>query len=320
MTKPTADIVVAALTTRFEHCPPTLVPQLTTALVRLLMEGAKYEGFWSGEIVPPFEDESGNWRLVQRFRTPAQASAWSAAEARKQLIGQFPRSDNGSSLNVTESIIEKDQSGVATAIVTDVKPGMEEDYFAWEEKIQLAQARHPGYRGVYLQPPAPGRQGQWATLLRFESPDALTNWFDSAERQSLLNESQKFVKATHFRPISNSFPGWVPLDSSTGQPPPNWKTALLVLLGLFPVVMLEIRFVAPLLKELNSSVSSFISLVGSVLGTTWGTMPLFIRAFGWWLFPKEGAAQKVNLVGTAAVALLLLFEILALWNLLPPKH
>ncbi|MBX9720315.1 MAG: hypothetical protein K2X81_02875, partial [Candidatus Obscuribacterales bacterium] len=93
-------------------------------------------------------------------------------------------------------------------------------------------------------------------------------------------------------------------------------TAMLVLLGLFPVVMLEIRFLNPLLVSLNSSLSSFIGLVGSVMATTFGTMPRFVKWFSWWLFPKKGADSSVHLRGTMIVLALYICEILALWNLL----
>ena len=46
-------------------------------------------------------------------------------------------------------------------------------------------------------------------------------------------------------------------------------------------------------------------------------MPLFIKAFGWWLFPRPGASKlRVDLAGTAIIFGLFAAEVAALWNLL----
>jgi hypothetical protein len=44
---------------------------------------------------------------------------------------------------------------------------------------------------------------------------------------------------------------------------------------------------------------------------------LFVKIFGWWLFPKSEASKiAINLVGTAAIFLLYTIEVAALWQLL----
>ena len=119
--------------------------------------------------------------------------------------------------------------------------------------------------------------------------------------------------------MTTAFPGWVPFNAETGEQPPDWKTALLVLLGLYPIVLLEIRFLSPMLIHLNPAVSSFINLVGSVVFTTFGTMPRFIRIFSWWMFPRKDAPESVHARGLFIILLLFAAEIGLLWNLLPPQ-
>jgi uncharacterized protein len=316
----TNEVAVASLITKVTNCQAGQSAELAAALVHLLMAGARQPGFWSGEIIPPDAEDVAEWRLVQRFQTIQQACAWETSSLRAQLLGRLPGPMNGSPLEITSFASAVDESGVATAIVTDVKPGMEEAYYAWEEKIQIAQSKYPGYRGVYVQPPPPGLPGKWSTLLRFDSPESLNLWFASAERLNLLQEAEQFVEKTHYRKVSNSFPGWVPLDESTGQPPPSWKTAMLVLLGLFPIVILEMRFFNPILAGMNPTLRSFLSMMVSVCGTTFVTMPFLIKAFRWWLFPEPHRAANIHLRGTAIVSALFALEIAALWNLLPAVH
>jgi antibiotic biosynthesis monooxygenase (ABM) superfamily enzyme len=96
-----------------------------------------------------------------------------------------------------------------------------------------------------------------------------------------------------------------------------WKTAALILLTLFPLVMLEIRFLNPHLRELNPAVGTFIGNAITVVLTTWPLMPLAIWGFHAWLFPEN---RPRWLVTTMPLVLVLCYviEIALLWNLVKP--
>ena len=195
---------------------------------------------------------------------------------------------------------------------------MADRYREWATRIQAAQARYPGYRGMYLQPPASGKDGHWTSILRYDSAAHLEAWMNSPERRALLEESKEFIESEELMSLKTSFPGWVPMDPVTGEPPPNWKAALLVLLGLFPIVMLEMRFLSPILTglHLHASMATFIGNTISVALTSFVTMPLFVRWFAWWLFPK-GNRAAVDAKGVAILCALFAAEVIVLWKLLP---
>ena len=94
--------------------------------------------------------------------------------------------------------------------------------------------------------------------MRFDSKANLEGWLKSDARAALVQESEELVQGFHAQRIDTSFPGWVPTDPATGKPPSKWKTACLILLTLFPLVMLEIRFLNPHLQSLNPAVGTFI--------------------------------------------------------------
>ena len=79
------------------------------------------------------------------------------------------------------------------------------------------------------------------------------------------------------------------------------------------------RFLSPILASfgLHASLATFISNFISVAGTTFVTMPLFIRWFGWWLFTEKMAPDWVTPVGLGLLAALFAIEVGSLWNLLP---
>jgi hypothetical protein len=171
---------------------------------------------------------------------------------------------------------------------------------------------------MYLQPPAE-KEGLWTTIIRFDTAEHLEAWMDAPERAELLRESKAVIEQEQLMRLATSFPGWVPINPMTGKGPPNWKTSMLVVLGLFPIVMLELRFLSPILTALgvHASLGTFISNCISVAATSYITMPLFIRWFGWWLFKDEGAPSWVEPVGSLSLVVLFAIEIGALWNLLP---
>jgi uncharacterized protein len=281
---------------------------------RALTRAAGFEGFLNSEITPSGQGLA--WNVLLRFADSKHLDAWRKSETWQSLLADAtPLLAEKSSIEVQVKESESDD-GVVEVIITQVKPGREAAYRDWETRIQQAQSKFPGYRGSYVQPPVAGELG-WTTLMRFDTAKQLDTWLKSPERAALVREAESLVDYAHLQRMGTSFPGWFPTDPKTGKGPPNWKAAMLVLLGLFPIVMLEARFLSPQLANVNSSLGMFIGNVISVGLTTYLTMPLFIKTFGWWLFPKSDAEKvAVNLAGTAVIFLLYAIEVAALWHLL----
>lgn len=308
----------ASLVTKIEKPVELPLRQFTPLVVHLMVAGTKAKGFASSEIVPPQNNSSVEWRLIQRFNNVEALETWKDSDARKSIFANFSDTSNRDALKVSEEILHGDPiNEVATAIFTDIKPGMEDEYFAWELKMQSTQAAFPGYLGTHIRPPSEDKPGRWATLLRFKSSESLERWFASAERAQLLDEKQQFVKGTQIQKVDSSFPGWFALDAK-GKSPPNWKTAQLVLLGIFPIVMLQIKFCNPLYRDLNQlspAIGMLLNMMMSCTLVAWVTMPLFIKVFRFWLYPEKRTGQ-VEFLGELTVLAILGTEICLLWRLL----
>lgn len=295
------------------------LPEASSFLVELMNAGMENSGFLSAEIIPPCPPEQNEWVLLQRFRTSDFADSWRASGKRREILERIKSSFKSDADVLLEEDLEDGVRGsVATAIITHVRKGKEQEYRAWEGKMQVKQAQYPGYRGSYVQPPTGDTDEQWTTMLRFDSPETLNNWFNSQERAALLAEGQEIVASTDFRKVSMSFPGWFPLDEKTGEAPAAWKTSMLVILGLFPIVMLEIKYLNPILNPLPSaSLSNFIGNIISVGLTSYVTVPASINAFKWWIFPDSSANRAaINMKGTLILCLLFAIEIGLMWRLL----
>jgi antibiotic biosynthesis monooxygenase (ABM) superfamily enzyme len=281
----------------------------------------KFPGFISSDVMPPSQPESNEWTIVLNFRSQDELAAWQRSSERAELVGDaIPLLEGGSLGEVArlDGPGEPPGQNVTEVIFSKIKPGMDDTYREWAVRIQAAQAKYSGYGGMYLQPPAE-KDGPWTSIIRFDTAEHLEAWMEAPERKELLAESKAFIDQEQLMRLATSFPGWVPINPVTGKGPPNWKTALLVVLGLFPIVMLEMRFLSPILASfgLHASLATFIANIISVSGTTFLTMPLFIRCFGWWLFTEKKTPPWITPVGLGVLTALFAVEVGALWYLLP---
>ena len=276
---------------------------------------AKFPGCVSSDMMPG-ANGSNEWRIVINFRSADDLTAWQESREHAEIVAEgvplFERGDFREVAQMGESAAQP-TGDVTEVIFSRIKPGMEDDYREWATRIEAAQARYPGYRGMFLQPPDENG-GMWTTIIRFKTAPQLEAWMNAPERKSLLQESKAFIEHEQLTRLATAFPGWVPVDPITGKGPPNWKTALLVLLGLFPIVVIELRFLNPLLRGLNSSLATFIGNAISVAATSFITMPLFVRVFGWWLFLDKKSPKWRTPAGVVILGLVCAGEVAFFWH------
>jgi len=90
---------------------------------------------------------------------------------------------------------------------------------------------------------------------------------------------------------------------------------MIVLLVLFPIVMLELKYLSPHTALFNRSVGIFISNALSVTLSAWPMMPLAIWLLGLWLTGEKKNVFK-SILGTLLAMGLYLLEIALFWNFL----
>jgi len=278
-----------------------------------------FPGYISSDTMPPTKPGDNEWTTVLNFQTTGQLLKWRESEERGKLVGELlPLLEGGNlgEIMPEDNSAEQPGTNVTQVVLSKITPGMEDAYREWSVRIQQAQARYPGYRGTYLQPPGSGAGGHWTTMLRYDTSEHLDAWLAAPERAELLRESKAFIENEELMRLATSFPGWVPISPVTGHGPPDWKTAMLVLLGLYPTVLLELRFLNPHLAFLNPSLATFFGNVGSVAVTSFITMPLFVRWFGWWLFLDKDTPRSRGPLGFGLLTVLFVIEIVLLWRIL----
>ena len=266
-------------------------------------------GFVSLELIPTYAG-SAEWQIVQRFRSPQSLEAWRAADERADLLAGLAL------MRAPDSPEPADEAApdfhalscVTEVITTVVEPGKEADFRAWSERMQARQASFPGYMGTLVQAPLSGELPYWTTLVRFSTPAQLDAWLASAERKALLEGADPSVSTWKSRRMDNAFASWF-VGPDDQRPPPAWKQTALVLLVLFPVVMLEIKFLSPYLAALPLAVATFIGNAISVALVSWPLMALAIAGLKWWLQPAPARRWRMEALGACTILGLYAVEI-----------
>ena len=280
----------------------------------------KFPGYVSSDVMPG-ANGSNQWTIVINFRSADDLAAWRQSKERSAIVAEgTPLLEDG---NFSE-VAQVGEAGVqpvgdvTEVIFSRIKPGMEDAYREWTTRIEAAQAAIPAIVACF------------SSLQTKRGACGLRSFASKARRSSrrgwTLRNARVYCRSRRLLlSTSNShvwrqpFPDGCRLIPITGKGPPNWKTAMLVLLGLFPVVMLELRFLSPILTALglHASLATFIGNSLSVAATSFITMPLFVRWFGWWLFPDDASTFRVTSKGVAILVALYALEVAALWQLLP---
>jgi antibiotic biosynthesis monooxygenase (ABM) superfamily enzyme len=142
------------------------------------------------------------------------------------------------------------------------------------------------------------------SILRFRTDHQLQAWMNSTERRDALPHlrsqlAEDFTVITHSTPFGSI----LRVQDGTTAVTPNWKTAMLVLLVLYPTVMTLSRFLGPALTQVGAQewLAMWLSQIVSVGLMTWFLMPVVTGWFRRWLDPVDGAGWRVSLIGAGVV-------------------
>jgi uncharacterized protein len=269
----------------------------------------EFEGFERAEVFPPDGGDGNEWVAVFRFADTDHLTAWLDSGTRRELLDEArPLFEEAPTQEVLRGggTVQKEPQGVTAVISHEVRPGKEEGFARWQDKIGKAQEKFPGFMGSEWFEPVEGVQDNWVVVFRFDSREHLDAWLESDVRKGLLKEGEPYFASYDVRKVGSAFSSWFRFDTDAEQgAPANWKQAMCVLLALYPTVSvlnLSVGF------ELNDAgvpayLGLFIGNALSVSALTWLLMPLVNRALAPWLAPGRARRRRVQVVGVAAVLL-----------------
>lgn len=261
---------------------------------------ATFPGYLGTEVAPPVPG-GREWSVVYRFADVDRLRAWLDSRRRRALVERAAAMFDAPP---TQSVLLEDAARAVTVVVRHPPaPGRESEFLAWQQRITEAEKQFPGFRGSEWHPPIPGVQDDWTILVTFGSQADLDRWLDSSERATLLAEGHGFADFT-VTPLPSPYGSWFgPAPGATAVP--SWKTALAVLVGLYPLVVVLTITIDELWPSAPLWASLLIGNIASVCLLTWVVMPVVTRALRFWLEPADGADRRIDALGLVlAVAFL----------------
>nr|WP_296776788.1 antibiotic biosynthesis monooxygenase [Rhodococcus sp. (in: high G+C Gram-positive bacteria)] len=267
-------------------------------------------GFDSALISAP-DANSFEWAAAVSFDTEEHLHAWLDSAERTALLRSGDRLGHHR-ISTDVIVVEGSAPSTGVGIIThDVANGRQDEFLASQQELVELSSSFSGFEGAVLL--GPGRPtdevlgdtaSKWMSVLRFRTDRQLSAWMQSDVRSAALPELRKqltgdFSVITHSTPFGSI----VRVEDGKTQVTPDWKTAMLVLLVLYPTVMTLSRFVGPLLDDIGSPpwLSMWLSQILSVGLMTYFFMPAVTGWFRRWLDPIDGAPRTVSLIGALAV-------------------
>ncbi len=185
----------------------------------------------------------------------------------------------------------------------DVRAGHEADFLLAQRRLIELSSGFSGFEGASVLPPRSPGVG-WLSVLRFRTPRQLAVWMESEARARALPQVRRDLRedfTVHAR--DTGFGSIVRIDGDRTSVTPDWKTAMLVLLVLYPTVMTLSRFLGPVLDGVSASpwLTMWLSQICSVVVMTYVFMPAVTRRFRRWLDPVDGARVRVTVSGAMIV-------------------
>ena len=190
----------------------------------------------------------------------------------------------------------------AAVFLHSVASGKEAEFVSAQRALTATSSAFPGYEGTALFPA--DSSGQWMSVLRFRTASQLTGWIRSRERQEALPRLRdELTRDFAELPRSAPFGSTIRVADGETRITPGWKTAMLVVLGLYPTVMLLSRWLAPALDRLGvqQAVAVFVGNVISVALLQWVLVPTASLPFRRWLDPIDGAPARISAAGAAVI-------------------
>jgi hypothetical protein len=272
---------------------------------------AAFPGFLGTELVPPGE-AGGEWTVLYRFGSKAQLEGWLSSSERTEMLGRGEGLFEGTASQ--QILIGKRTEQVTVVVTHPVRPDRVDEFLQWQRRLDDAERTFPGFRGTELLPPVAGVQPDWTILYSFDTEEHLNNWLDSPQRKKMLEEGEQFGQFELHR-VASPFGSWFSgIAGGDAKGPAQWKTALSVLVGLYPTVVLLTLGISEIWKHGKLWETLLLGNFLSVSLLTWVVMPVVTRALAWWLEPDpDRSSPRLDAIGAAVSIAFLTLAALVFW-------
>ena len=180
---------------------------------------------------------------------------------------------------------DEDTYQVTTIISHRVRSGRERGYEEWLHGIATDAHKFKGHLGVSVIRPWDHAHPEYVAIVKFDQYSNLKFWMESDIRQEWIARLQPLIEKPEEVQTLTGLETWFTLSNKLMVPPPRYKMVLVTWLGVFLMLPIPERLLAPLLSEFPMLLKQLISTGFSVVLLTYLIMPYLTQLFRKWLYP-----------------------------------
>ena len=181
-----------------------------------------------------------------------------------------------------------DPDPISIGITRHVKSDQVEAFEAWLDEIKAAAGAFDGYAGMDVVRPADAENPTYVIILRFDSYEHYTAWHESPERGEAVQRSLAMTTGDPSFEEAHGLEAWFtpPTSQGSAQRPARYKTAILTIIGLYPLIV-GVGALVGAATDLATAISTLITVVVVSALATYLVMPWITRSARHWLYPAE---------------------------------
>ncbi len=189
-------------------------------------------------------------------------------------------------------------------VVAQINDSQRARYEQLRNQLNEAARESPGLLRVSSHEGVGSQQGEFVTVLEFDTPAHLQQWRNSPHRSHLVAQIDDISPSSE-QVVPTGFGQWFAVNASAQVQTPAWRQSMVMVAVLFGMVsVLDItlgNFIGKGLTVEGSEVFPGLGLpfpvvvfIGNVVSTillTWVVMPVVTRVMSWWLDPHASKAR-----------------------------
>ena len=166
-----------------------------------------------------------------------------------------------------------------------VKPGHENDFYAWVHRTLAMSEQFPGSQSVTILTLGKELSAARYVVHRFADEAAELVWIQSEERAKLMQEAAAF--STPYTQAMSGMEVWFTLPDLPDAPPAKWKLFLTTIPSAYLASLIVILILNAFLHGWPLLVTNGIVTVFLAFMLTYVGLPLSTRLLHSWLYPQE---------------------------------
>ncbi len=182
---------------------------------------------------------------------------------------------------------------VTVVVTRRVKPGHEQQYADWLQRLTTEARSLPGYLGTDIMQPHAGSPSEYTSVFRFDSVHNLRAFEASPMRARYLAEVIPHVEAdATWRELTGLEFWFTPPPGTVVPQPSRARMAVVMVCVVFGLVLSLGQVVNAVLGSWPFALRLLLTIIIEVLIMTYWLMPRLTRWLAPWIYPNRAASSS----------------------------